>query len=256
MNSIWDVADYYLDKNSALDPLSLSIYCYLSQGWHMAWNEDPLFEEDFSFGEGYFPIYAPFFGITGLKRQYDERDRNSKKSMNGKSLPLEELDLIWNLYKDWPRSQMVAQIKDEAFFKEKSEGAHAGEIVPKEIIRDQYKHFAAEAKEAGLSVIRQQHIKRLVQKGIVDMVETQRIIGLKEEDYLEAMKQTLEAFSTTVEQRDMLDDADRVLYDILKLLTNVAMQGAALYAIKLDLAPEEITSSKDVIKSKSIEVDG
>ena len=45
--SIFDVAKYIFSKEENIDSLKLMRLCYYSQAWHLAWYNEPLFEEDF-----------------------------------------------------------------------------------------------------------------------------------------------------------------------------------------------------------------
>jgi uncharacterized phage-associated protein len=45
MASVHDVAAYILKKRGAMSTMKLQKLCYYSQGWSLAWDEKPLFEE-------------------------------------------------------------------------------------------------------------------------------------------------------------------------------------------------------------------
>lgn len=47
MASIFDTAKYILEKHGALTTMKLQKLCYYSQAWHLAWYEEPMFEEEF-----------------------------------------------------------------------------------------------------------------------------------------------------------------------------------------------------------------
>lgn len=47
MASIIDVAKYILDKCGSMTTMKLQKLCYYSQAWFLAWNELPMFDEDF-----------------------------------------------------------------------------------------------------------------------------------------------------------------------------------------------------------------
>lgn len=45
--AVFDVARYILDKIGAVSAWKLQKLCYYAQAWTLAWNDKPLFEEDF-----------------------------------------------------------------------------------------------------------------------------------------------------------------------------------------------------------------
>lgn len=47
MASIFDTAKYILKKLGSLSAMKLQKLCYYSQAWTLAWDEKPLFDEDF-----------------------------------------------------------------------------------------------------------------------------------------------------------------------------------------------------------------
>jgi uncharacterized phage-associated protein len=47
MVNVLDVAKYILEQCGELTTMKLQKLCYYSQAWSLAWNEVPLFEEDF-----------------------------------------------------------------------------------------------------------------------------------------------------------------------------------------------------------------
>lgn len=47
MASIIDVAKYILERKGTMSTMKLQKLCYYSQAWTLAWDEKPLFEENF-----------------------------------------------------------------------------------------------------------------------------------------------------------------------------------------------------------------
>lgn len=47
MTSIIDVAKYILERQGTMSTMKLQKLCYYSQAWCLAWEEQPLFNEDF-----------------------------------------------------------------------------------------------------------------------------------------------------------------------------------------------------------------
>ena len=47
MASIFDVAKYILESQGCLTTMKLQKLCYYAQAWSLAWEEQPIFDEDF-----------------------------------------------------------------------------------------------------------------------------------------------------------------------------------------------------------------
>jgi len=47
MATVFDVAKYFLDKLGPMSTWKLQKLCYYAQAWTLAWDEKPLFQEDF-----------------------------------------------------------------------------------------------------------------------------------------------------------------------------------------------------------------
>jgi uncharacterized phage-associated protein len=47
MGTIFDVAYYILDELGEMSTMKLQKLCYYVQAWSLAWDENPLFDEDF-----------------------------------------------------------------------------------------------------------------------------------------------------------------------------------------------------------------
>jgi uncharacterized phage-associated protein len=47
MGTIFDVAYYILDELGEMSTMKLQKLCYYAQAWSLAWDENPLFDEDF-----------------------------------------------------------------------------------------------------------------------------------------------------------------------------------------------------------------
>ncbi|MCR0266239.1 DUF4065 domain-containing protein [[Clostridium] innocuum] len=45
--NVFDVAKYILHKNGPISTMKLQKLCYYAQSWSLAWDETPLFKEDF-----------------------------------------------------------------------------------------------------------------------------------------------------------------------------------------------------------------
>lgn len=47
MATVFDAAKYILEKQGRLSTMKLQKLCYYAQAWSLAWDDEPLFEEDF-----------------------------------------------------------------------------------------------------------------------------------------------------------------------------------------------------------------
>lgn len=47
MASVLDVAEYILERQGQMSAMKLQKLCYYSQAWHLVWDEEPLFDDDF-----------------------------------------------------------------------------------------------------------------------------------------------------------------------------------------------------------------
>ncbi len=47
MATVLDVAEYILQRHGAMSTMKLQKLCYYAQAWHLVWDEQPLFDEDF-----------------------------------------------------------------------------------------------------------------------------------------------------------------------------------------------------------------
>lgn len=51
MANIISVAKYILEQRGAMTTMKLQKLCYYSQAWSLAWDDKPLFDEDFKHGQ-------------------------------------------------------------------------------------------------------------------------------------------------------------------------------------------------------------
>lgn len=78
--SIFDVAGYILKKTGSMTTMKLQKLCYYSQAWSLAWDEMPLFDEDFqAWANG--PVCPELFnshrGMFLVDDSYCEQIKNS-----------------------------------------------------------------------------------------------------------------------------------------------------------------------------------
>ncbi|MDL2224642.1 DUF4065 domain-containing protein [Eubacteriales bacterium OttesenSCG-928-M02] len=94
MASVLDVASYILHKQGQMTSMKLQKLVYYSQGWSLAWDDVPLFDEDFEawangpvcprlfgFHRGLFVLEPDHFDQFGIK--YDaELDENQRETID------------------------------------------------------------------------------------------------------------------------------------------------------------------------------
>lgn len=78
--SIFDVANYILKKSGPMTTMKLEKLCYYAQAWSLAWDEIPLFDEDFqAWANG--PVCPSLFdthrGMFLVKPDYCDQIKNS-----------------------------------------------------------------------------------------------------------------------------------------------------------------------------------
>lgn len=99
MNTVFDVANYILQKNGPMTTMKLQKLCYYAQSWSMAWDEKPLFNEEFqAWSNG--PVCPQLFnthrGIFSLGKNY-YADRASGKFSKDE---LETINKVLEFYGD------------------------------------------------------------------------------------------------------------------------------------------------------------
>ena len=99
--SIFDVASYILNKSGSMTTMKLQKLCYYAQAWSLAWDEIPLFEEDFqAWANG--PVCPELFnthrGMFLVNPGYCEQVKNSIYSFTDSQK--ETIDKVLDYYGD------------------------------------------------------------------------------------------------------------------------------------------------------------
>ena len=96
MNTIFDVARYFLNSFGEMTTMKLQKLCYYAQAWSLAWDGEPLFEEEFqAWANG--PVCPELFrahsGKFKLASDYfDDHDQPFSEDQK------ETLDAVKNFY--------------------------------------------------------------------------------------------------------------------------------------------------------------
>lgn len=112
MASIFDVAQYILDKEGRISTWKLQKLCYYSQAWSLAWTEAPLFDEDFeAWSNGpvcpeLFHAHQGLFMISpgGLSRGSSSNLDDDQK---------DTIDRVLDHYGDWEPFELREQTHSE-----------------------------------------------------------------------------------------------------------------------------------------------
>ena len=142
MATIFDVADYILDRCGSMTTMKLQKLCYYSQAWSLVWEEVPIFDEDFeAWANG--PVCRRLFethrGIFRLDkdffRRYGSRD-NLTDAERG------TIDSVIEYYGDWePQELSQLTLMENPWIKARegvSTGENCGKVIDKESMQQYY----------------------------------------------------------------------------------------------------------------------
>ena len=126
MAHVQDVAAYILERLGPMSAMKLQKLCYFSYGYHLAWEERPLFPERFEAwanGPVCPPLYALHRGRFGLvpgdiKGAAAELDVGERES----------IDLVLGAYAKFTAHQLSAMTHSEGPWLEARRRAHAGTL--------------------------------------------------------------------------------------------------------------------------------
>jgi uncharacterized phage-associated protein len=151
--TVFDVADYFLSRveledGSLMTHLKLQKLCYYAQGWHWAFDDVPLFEQEFEAWAhgpvcpdlwreyklyGYNPIPAP--------EEFDGSVFNESE--------LQTLDAVWDAYGQFDAKYLERLTHQEKPWIEARKGCKPGELCDNVINQDTMKEYYKELLENG-----------------------------------------------------------------------------------------------------------
>ena len=145
MNTIFDVARYYLNSLGDITTMKLQKLCYYAQAWSLAWDGEPLFNEDFqAWANG--PVCPELFqshaGIFKLKPDFfDGHKCEFSQEQN------ETLNAIREYYGDKPSQWLSELSHKEAPWKIARENTPVGErctnVITKDSMQEYYSGLAS-----------------------------------------------------------------------------------------------------------------
>ena len=96
MASVFDVAKYILEKQGRMSTMKLQKLCYYCQAWALAWDDEPLFDEEFrAWANG--PVCKELFYKTQGKYSVSASDETGDSSKLA-SYQLETIDAVLDHY--------------------------------------------------------------------------------------------------------------------------------------------------------------
>lgn len=144
MASIIDTAKYILEKEGSMSTMKLQKLCYYSQAWTLAWDEIPLFGEDFqAWANG--PVCRELFELHKGKFLIEADDlpkNNGAKNLSESER--ENIDKVLGFYGDKEGHWLSELTHKERPWKEARQKADAlpgdqcNEIITKESMADYY----------------------------------------------------------------------------------------------------------------------
>ncbi len=144
MASIIDVAKYILEKRGTMSTMKLQKLCYYSQAWTLAWDEVPLFSEDFqAWANG--PVCRELFDLHKGKFLISADDLPQLTGSHNLSADeLETIDKVLEFYGNKEGHWLSELTHKERPWKETRQKANAlpgdscSEIITKESMADYY----------------------------------------------------------------------------------------------------------------------
>lgn len=117
MASIFDVADYILDKQGRISTWKLQKLCYYSQAWSLAWTEAPLFDEDFeAWSNG--PVCPELFHAHQGLFMISPGGLNRGNPNNLDTDQKDTIDRVLEHYGDWEPFELREQTHSERPWKD------------------------------------------------------------------------------------------------------------------------------------------
>lgn len=146
MAKIYDVAYYILQKLPDIAPMKLQKLCYYAQSWTLAWDEKPLFDEDFqAWASG--PVCTEFYELH--RGDYVINANKIKPFTNGilNKNEKENIDIIINDYGDKTLHYLQELTRMERPWKETRGtlplGDKSNATIPKELMLEYYSGLLA-----------------------------------------------------------------------------------------------------------------
>ena len=151
MAKIYDVAHYILQKLPEVTIMKLQKLCYYAQAWTLAWDEQPLFDEDFqawASGPVCFELYALHKELHKENYGIDTREIKPFAKERLTENEKKNIDIIINDYGDKPLHYLQELTHMERPWKETRGtlplGTKSNAIIPKELMLEYYSGLLSE----------------------------------------------------------------------------------------------------------------
>ncbi len=96
MVSVFDVANYIVNKLGSVTTMKLQKLCYYCQAWSLAWDDEPLFDEEFQAWANGPVCYELFAAYKGLFRV----DKDNFKKLNVDIFSKEQIETMDAVIRD------------------------------------------------------------------------------------------------------------------------------------------------------------
>ena len=142
MASIYDVAHFILEKKPGITTMKLQKLCYYAQGWSLAWDEKPLFDEDFqAWANG--PVCYELYRLHRGKFTIDKEDLQDYITEQAFTKDeIETINIIIDDYGDETPYYLSELTHKERPWKETRGNLPSGEssskIISKELMQEYY----------------------------------------------------------------------------------------------------------------------
>ena len=145
MATVHDVAAYVLKKQGAMSTMKLQKLCYYSQGWHLAWDGEPLFGEAIeAWANG--PVVYELFDTYRGRFSVVTAERGSAEALSDSQR--ESVDTVLAAYGDLTGQQLSDKTHSERPWLEARDGLPAGARsrveIERETLQDYFGGLAAQ----------------------------------------------------------------------------------------------------------------
>lgn len=141
MNNVFDVAKYILEKCGSMTTMKLQKIAYYCQAWSLAWDDEPIFDEDFqAWANG--PVCTELFKQHRGKYRIQAEDISNTSSEKFPQRFIESMDIVINDYADKSPQWLSDSTHNEAPWRDARKGYAPGEpcnvVIEKEAMRQYY----------------------------------------------------------------------------------------------------------------------
>lgn len=108
--SVFDVAAFILQKAGKMDTMKLQKLCYYSQAWHLAWEGEALFSEDFeAWANG--PVCPPLFKEHKGRFELERLDCGDPENLSQNAR--DSVEAVLKHYGSWSGLQLGQKTHEE-----------------------------------------------------------------------------------------------------------------------------------------------